>query len=161
MRIVKAEVEWHHGYANLIIHVEDQPSADDFEFEERNGLFYAECNGMVRFYAYKKPGDGFGGHTFNIRMKDGTERALKGPWSSHAGAMNRFGFGPCVDVVLVGKYRTFGAVTLEVAQEAAKLAGVTLKCTEPYGPGDDITWEIAEPKPEGERKVNETCYPAY
>jgi len=47
---------------------------------------------------------------------------LKGPWSSRASALNKAGYGPCLDVT----YRTSpadrggkaGAITLEAAEDA-------------------------------------------
>jgi len=166
MKLLSALVEWHHGYANaptLILHLDTIPKAEEFEFEQRGSLYYAEKDGFVRFYAYKNPGDGFGGREFHIRLKDGTEQTLKGPWSSRAGAMNSGGFGPCVDVQFVTDgFRGFGAVTLEVALQAAKMAGVTLGQHEPYGAADDLVWRIKEDKPKnGERGHLSGVMPAY
>ena len=165
MKLLKAEVEWHIGYSNapdLVLHLDTIPKGDEFEFEQRGPLYYAEKDGFVRFYAYQKPGSGFGGREFRIRMKDGEERVLKGPWSSRSGCMNRAGFGPCVDVTFVADgFRGYGAVTLELAQQAAEMAGVTLERQEPYGSGDDVVWKIIDEKPEGERTQAGVCMPAY
>jgi len=167
MKLLGAEVEWHIGYANepeLILHVDSLPEPGEFGFEQRGPLYYAEKDGCVRFYAYNGPGQGFGGREFSIRMENGEERVLKGPWSSRAGCMNRAGFGPCVDVHFVIKsngWRTYGSVTLDVAQEAAKLAGVTLKVSKPFDGNDDIVWRIADPKPEGKPNRCPTSYPSF
>ena len=63
-----------------------------FRFEEREGLYRAQHEEFVKFYAWKGPGNegGFGGSVFLITMQDGTKRKLLGPWSSRAGACNSF-----------------------------------------------------------------------
>ena len=129
MRILKGRVNWADGWANeprVEVLVDKMPDLADLRYEEREGLYYGEKDGYVSFYYYVRPGDGFGGRTFKVRMKDGSERDLKGPWSSRAGAMNRFGFGPCVDVSMTDNPESFergytffsASCTLEVLMEA-------------------------------------------
>lgn len=110
MNILKGRVNWKDGWDNnprLELLVDEIPSKDSLRYEERNDLYYAEHNGYVSFYFYTQPGNGFGGTIFDIVMKNGTERSLKGPWSSRAGVANRLGFGPCLDVSLTDKLEAF------------------------------------------------------
>lgn len=148
MKIIDAKVNWMEEYANmpgLKILVDRIPMLDEFLFERKGSTYYAELDGHVRFFAWSKPGEGFGGRTFNLHMKGGEVKALKGPWSSRAGAVNRVGFGPCLDVSMVDDEASWkrgytfmaSAMTLDKAQEAAKIAGVHLVKTELYG---DLTY---------------------
>jgi hypothetical protein len=70
--------------------------------------------------------------------------------------MNAAGFEPhCVDVTCVEKksgYRYGTAISLELAQKAAAMAGVTLELDDD---GDDLTYRIAEPKPEGKTESDD------
>jgi len=129
MNILKGKVDWADGWANeptIKILVDKMPDLADLRYEEREGLYYAELGGYVSFYYYVRPGDGFGGRVFNITMKDGSKKALRGPWSSRAGAMNRFGFGPCLDVSMTDNPESYergytffaSACTLELVMDA-------------------------------------------
>jgi hypothetical protein len=136
MNIIKAKVDWNHGFSNepdLRILIDKEPNYKNFRYNENNGHYFAELDGFCDFFYYTKPGEGFGGREFELTMHDGSIRVLKGPWSSRAGVMNRK-FRPCVEVawtdseVAWTKGYTFvhGALTLEMAQVAAKLAGCYL-----------------------------------
>jgi hypothetical protein len=110
MNILRARVNWRDGWdnhPNLELLVDKMPTIDILRYEEREDLFYAELNGYVSFYYYSQPANGFGGAVFNITMKDGSERMLKGPWSSRAGVANRLGFGPCLDVSMTDKLESY------------------------------------------------------
>lgn len=150
MKVLNASVNWYLDCGNdprLEIVVDEIPEAAEMLFEQKDDLYFAEKDGYVKFFAYSKPGNGYGGHVYNITMKDGSERALVGPWSSRAGCMNAAGFTPSVDVVATDHrgYRLAIAITLELANEAAKMAGVHMVRTfTDYG---DEVYRIAEPKP--------------
>lgn len=110
----------------LILYVDEIPDTSDLKFEgsEEQGLWYAEHeSGYVQFFAWDGgQQDGYNGRHYDIETVDGEEVTLKGPWSSRAGVMNKYGFGPCLEAL----YRTHpdqlggrsGAITLEAAEEA-------------------------------------------
>lgn len=162
MKVLKARVNWMLGWANrphLEILVDKIPEMTEMRFEERYGLYYAEKDGYVMFFAWSGRGNdgGYDGRIFNIVMADGTSTTLEGPWSSRAGSANAHGFGPCVDVSLTADPSSFergytffsGHITLALAQIAMDLAvglGTHLiRREEPYG---DIRYE-----PEGKAEV--------
>lgn len=157
LKVTDATVNWYVGCVNdpqLRLTIPGAIAAmndENLRYERKGSLYYAENGGMVSFFYYSRPDEGFGGRHFPIVLKDGTEKILKGPWSSRAGVMNAAGFGPCVDVSFYDPDNTFpeltygGAISLDLAQEGAKIAGVTLVYKEHR---DDVIYEIAEPKPE-------------
>lgn len=136
MKINNASVQWHEGYLNhpeLLIDVDrDQVNYDHILFEKRGDLYYGESQGLVNFFAYSGPGQGYGGASFPIKMKDGSKETLVGPWSSRSSCMNNAGFGPCLDVVFRFNGNTWhrgaGAITLRLAQRIMKdfLPGIYL-----------------------------------
>ena len=181
MKVLNARVRWMQGYANsptLEILVDRFPTESDYRYEHKPpAAYYAEAEGSVRFFAYTGPGEGYGGREFEIRMK-GTGRrvTLVGPWSSRAGYMNSIGFGPCVDVSITEDPKAFarghtfysGAVTLELAQAAAKIAGcflVKVGGAEESVDGKDVRWDPSiredrvEKMPAEEPDRTETTYP--
>lgn len=126
MNIIKSKVNWNESFQNypdLELEVENVPDIKTMRYEERNGIYYAEREGYVSYFYYKNPDNGFGGREFPITMKDGTEKVLKGPWSSRAACVNNQGFGPIVDVVIQYNqyHRIACAVTLRIAQKAIKM----------------------------------------
>jgi len=110
MKLLKARINWMEKYLNdpfLEILVDEFPKTKDLRFQKKGPLYYAEKNGFVRFFYYSAPGDGFGGNIFNIIMKNGKEEILEGPFSSSAEALNKFGFGPCVDVSITNDLNSY------------------------------------------------------
>jgi len=132
MKLISAKVDWMEGFANkpnLILTVDHIPKRDNMRFRQSGNFYYAELEGYVTFFYYERPGAGYGGSTFSLKMVDGTTKSLIGPWSSRAGSLNTV-FGPCVDVTIIEEsngYRMAGAVTLEVAEKAAEMAGARLQ----------------------------------
>jgi hypothetical protein len=128
MKINGATIQWNEGFLNhpeLLIDVDrDAVNYDHILYENRGDLYYGESEGLVSFFAYAGPGDGYGGAKFPIKMKDGSKKTLIGPWSSRAGCMNNAGFGPCLDVVFRFNgnncNRGAGAITLRLAQRIMK-----------------------------------------
>lgn len=107
MKLVSHKVNMYEGYANdakYQIWVEDMPELSDLRYEQRGNLYFAEKDGLVSFYSYTSPGDGYAGCHFPITLVDGTEVVLKGPWSSRPAVMMKAGFPECVDVVINGIY---------------------------------------------------------
>lgn len=98
-------------------------------FEKRNNCYFAERDGFVRFFYYKKPGDGYDGGHFHLKMKDGSEETLIGPWSSRSSVMNQEGFTPCKEAAITDDPEVWDrghiffslAVTIEIVEEALKL----------------------------------------
>ena len=142
MKILDARVRWNHGWSNkpqLEVLVDQWPKSDEFVYEkkmdvDRHGpcalYFGTGPDGSVRFFADSGTGDGYGGSTFVVKLTDGRTVSVKGPWSSREGVMNKF-FPTSVGVIIyeVAWGRSCGLachLTLERAQEAAKMAGVPL-----------------------------------
>jgi hypothetical protein len=137
MKILKAEVDWMKGWGNhprLKVLVDRMPDHETLTYEKRGCLYFAEKEGYVSFYAYDKPGDGYGGSIFPITLNTGEKVDLIGPWSSRPGVMNSHGFTPCVDVSITDEPKMFegkgcfcaGHITLELAEKAAEMAGCFL-----------------------------------
>lgn len=137
MKILNIKVDWMkdwHNHPVLQVLVDKIPKLDEMVYEERNGIYYAEKDGYAHYLYYTAPGDGFGGSVFDVKMKDGGTRSLKGPWSSRAGCVNAQKFGFIMDVHITDKPDVFergytfmaGAITLDLAIEAAKIANCYL-----------------------------------
>ena len=78
MKALAVKVKWWEGYANdpvLQFLVDEVPPMDAFRFKKNGPIYYAELDGLVRYYAYTNPDMGFGGHHFHVTMKDETEVA--------------------------------------------------------------------------------------
>lgn len=132
MEVLKAEINWMEEWANepgLYLLLKDCPKHEELKYEERNSCFFAEKDGLIEFFHYKQPGDGYAGRHFNITMQDGSHKVLKGPWSSRASVMNKQGFTPCIEAAITEnpevweKGYTFysSAVTVKLAEKALKL----------------------------------------
>lgn len=101
MKVLAARVDPMEGWDNppeLEILVDKLPKLEEFRFEKQGPFYFAELDGLVRFFYYREPGNGFAGHRFHIRMKDGTEETLIGPWSSNSIAVAKAGFPPTIPV---------------------------------------------------------------
>lgn len=131
MRILDAKIDWFVGAANhptLKVLVDRRYNYQEFKYEQHQNLFFGERDGQVSFFAYSAPGEGYGGHRFNIEMKDGSARELIGPWSSGTYATNMF-FTPAMEVSITDKPEvmecgyTFyaGYITLPMVLEAIKV----------------------------------------
>lgn len=108
MQIKEVRVNWHERYANsptFEVYIDAYGTAEPFRYRKHpvHGLYYAQddATGLVRFFAYDVPGDGYGGSVFDIVLEDGKQVSLKGPWSSRSGVMNKhFDDVECLDVTL-------------------------------------------------------------
>ena len=131
MKVISGNVRWMEGWGNrptIEIAVDKLPDRSEFRYEQRDSLYYAELDGLVNFFSYSRPGEGYGGRRFDLVMTDGSKKTLVGPWSSRAGAMNSYGFGPCLDVSICEGEEAFnrrsfyaGAVTVELLKQGACL----------------------------------------
>jgi hypothetical protein len=139
MKVLKAKVNWYESALNrpvVELLVDDNPNEVPHRYEERNGIYYSEVDGMVSFFYYRVPGMGFGGHKFPIMMKDGTEKVLEGPWSSNSAEVNSRGFGPCVECHITDNEKAFdrgytfyaSAITKSLLEEVCQSLG--LYCVE-------------------------------
>jgi hypothetical protein len=89
------DVEWHQGFHNMptfAVTIDKRPEFSELVYEKRGFHYFALCGDVAFFYFFEKPGEGFGGWTFDVKLTDGTVQTLKGPWSSNGAAMARQGF---------------------------------------------------------------------
>lgn len=133
MDVLAARVNWVENFDNtprfeVLLSREPKPPV----FQQKDYLYWGEDNGFVEFFYYHSPGKGYGGSKFTINV-NGQTKTLIGPWSSRAGIMNKY-FPHCMEVSWVSDKASYdrgytfivGAITLELAKKAAKLAGVHL-----------------------------------
>lgn len=135
MNIEAARVAWKEDLANdprLQVLVDETPDRSELRFQHDDGLWFAESDGYAEYFSWSGNGNdgGYSGRCFEITTVDGEQVTLKGPWSSRAGAVNKAGFGPVVDVSLTTDPETFergqtfrsAALTLAAAKRAVDLA---------------------------------------
>jgi hypothetical protein len=130
MKILDMRVNWHLPYGNeptLCLLVDDIPHTDSLRFRRLGNIYYAEYEGYARFFSWNGRCNegGYGGGKFAIKMADGSNVTLLGPWSSRAGHVNHIGFGPCLDISIADNDRDFrlgpflsAAVTKALIDEA-------------------------------------------
>jgi hypothetical protein len=130
MKILAAKVNWLYHYCNfpcLEVLVDQIPQ--NFEYEQKGNLYFAESEGFCIGYYYSEPGEGFGGRVFPLKMVNGSVKELTGPWSCESSSFNKH-FKKSVDISITDSeinynrgytFRT-GKITLEKAIEAADLA---------------------------------------
>lgn len=140
MRYVSHSVNTHANFANrptIELMVDALPKLEDYRYEKRGNLYFAELEGNVSFFSWTGPGneDGYGGRSFPITMIDGTAVTLKGPWSSRSAVMNAAGFPLCTEVTIVDKgMRYASAVTLDWLARN----GINVVAVDSYG---EVTYE--------------------
>ena len=114
MNILEIKINWRLGYADnprLQLLVEDVPDYRELKYftvspAPGHDLYWSELDNYVDFYHYRGPGDGFGGHEFNLPMVDGGHALLTGPWSGSASQMNEY-FPHCAAVDFTDSLRAF------------------------------------------------------
>lgn len=112
------------------ITVEGEPSYVFREFVAPGyGTAYLGEDGVLARFFFHDPRNerGFGGEVFKLRMVDGTEREVQGPWPSSCSTINQL-FGltdPLVEVADVTKYRS--GVVVHVRKSALDAMGIPLK----------------------------------
>ena len=139
MQIIDLKINWWAGYGNgpsVAILVDKIPPREELHYEHKPpGIYYAEEGGYVSFFyksdkLFSKQEDGFAGRHFPLKMKGGTEKVLKGPWSSNSGSVNAYGFGPCTEVSITEEKQTFesgGGVFFGAACKVDKLIDYILR----------------------------------
>ncbi len=140
MKVLSARVEDRTFYNEhrRVIHVEFDKEYGKFagRYEKRGVLYRGEEGDAVRFFAYTGPGRGFGGAHFDITLLDGTPVTLIGPWSSRAGAVNKF-FPDREPVVEVLYDRN---VVAHVRKDALVRVGIQLEPIDRWG-DSEVYWE--------------------
>jgi hypothetical protein len=131
MKIIKAKVEWMEEFDNepsLRIMVDKEPDYAALRYEKRGDLYFAQQGVFASFFYYSKPGEGYGGREFPIKLLDGTDVILKGPWSSNSASMNEAGFTPTKECAYTADKETWkrgytfysGIITLDAWRDAVK-----------------------------------------
>jgi hypothetical protein len=134
MKLLDAQVDWREDVGNaprLEVLADEIPDRYELRFEHENNIWCAIEDGYVEYFAWSGNGNdgGYTGDHYTIRMRDGEEVTLKGPWSSRAGCVNNRSFGPVVDVRLTTNSETLerghtfktGTLTLSAAKQAIDL----------------------------------------
>lgn len=103
MNILSARVDWNEEFdnpANLVVRVDELP-VKGLRYERKGNYLFAESQGYVSFF-YDDPGnhEGYGGQTFKLTMKDGSETQLTGPWSGNPDGAAAAGFPRSYDCTL-------------------------------------------------------------
>lgn len=101
---------------------------EDMVYECKDNHYFAENDGYVEFFYYVRPGEGYGGRHFTLNMKDGTQKVLKGPWSSNSKSMSDAGFPETVNVSITDKQKVWergytflsGHITFDLFKQAAE-----------------------------------------
>lgn len=138
MKILKAKLKHNDGFSNspsLQVLIDKFP--EDLVYQRKGSLYFAEKEGFVRFYYYDRPGDGYAGRSFTIKVEEDTgikERTLKGPWSSSCSCMNAK-FPHSMEVSIIDNEEAYergftfysGALTIHRVKEALrKIQGASL-----------------------------------
>lgn len=92
MRILDAKIRWNERHGNdpeiMVLVNGNMPMMQERKYVKKNGLYYSESGGWVSLFSYHGPGDGYGGRSYRLKMMDGTEEILHGPFSSRPGVAN-------------------------------------------------------------------------
>jgi hypothetical protein len=108
MKILGIKIDWHEEFnqsATITCEVDRIPSMDELVFEaypiQKGVLYYAELEGYVCYlYHQPKNEEGFGGREYSLKMKDGTIKIIKGPWSSNPESVRQIAKKRVIDVFL-------------------------------------------------------------
>lgn len=108
MNSYKVSVDWKLGWGNnpvFVVEGPTPPTAEKFIYKaipinSNNTLYYGECVDFVNFLLDDiLDQTGYGGVKFILEMGDGTERTIKGPWSTRESVINKLGLGPVIGVM--------------------------------------------------------------
>lgn len=136
MRIIKSSINWYLGLRNNpILEIYTDSDIPEFKYKVKNIeggiLYFAENDGFVSFFLETSDERGFSGRIFTLQMENGTEKKLKGPWSTRPGVVNNYFEPHCIGCNISFKghiINTFLCVTIETALEAIKkIEGVKLQ----------------------------------
>ncbi len=127
MNVRGAHVDWGEGIVNdprLVVEVDELPSAADFIYTQKDSAYFAEHpSGVCSFYYHTgapEKQQGFGGAAIDIKLTDGSDKTLYGPWSSNSQSMRELGFTPCMEVTFAiqgDTLRLAGSITIELANK--------------------------------------------
>lgn len=163
MKILNAKVNWNTTCANwpeLEIEVDSLPEPIYKKIPSGNDFHYISIiDGIVRYLSGNPdvPTHGFGGSEINLTLEDGTTETLHGGWSSRAGLVNILQDQQIVDVVVIPRdkgYRLAMGITLEMAQEAAKMCDAYLVKDNPW---DDEIYYVPSISPDKIEKKYPQC----
>lgn len=106
-QIMDVRPNWHEEFdnpASFEVFLDCVAQNSDMVWQHRNGIYAANCGVDVSFYAYRAPGQGYGGRVYEIKMQDGTTKKLIGPWSGSAYAASAtFPEWICTDVSITSE----------------------------------------------------------
>ena len=133
MKILAARVNYNENFDNpprLEILVDEFPEVQFEAKVDGDGVaYFGERDGLVQFY-FSDPRDksGFGGRSFTLAMKDGSEKVITGAWSSNSSYMNSLGFTPSKEVTMTDSPEVWkrgytfyaGHITLDLWNSALK-----------------------------------------
>jgi hypothetical protein len=90
-----------HGIPRIEVKLDTPIEYTKFRYECVDDIYRAQLGDVVSFFAYSSPGRGFGGSVIKIKMLDGSDRQLYGPWSSRASVVNHFypNHDACIEAV--------------------------------------------------------------
>lgn len=162
MKVIDAKIDWQHEYSNapkLKILVDEIPSISDAIWKKiENGLFpvyFSVQDGLLR-HLHVGDGHGYYGRAFSLNLESGETVTLIGPYDGCAYSWHGRGMPEGMTAHIINhrmgfdRGYTFTAcdVTLEIAQEAAKLAGAKLLKViylDDNGKREGCSWEVVRP----------------
>lgn len=126
MKITGLKVQWYHDCTNaakLIVFAENY-DRDELSYNVKADNYYFgvdQESGLCNFY-YQDPKnhEGYYGSSFKIKMVDGTQVTLVGPWSSRSGVMNRVGFPLSTEITCESKYNIACSILNDEAEKLIK-----------------------------------------
>lgn len=97
MRILSAAVDWHMDFDNeptLRIEVDALPDHKGLRYERRERYLFAQTEDGYADFLYDDPHNhaGYGGASFTLTLKDGSQVTLVGPWSGNEQGAAALGF---------------------------------------------------------------------
>lgn len=151
MKIIKGRVNWRDRWANrpnLELLVDKLCCIDEMIYSELDGFHYAEYDGAVHFLFNSDNHGGFGGRPFKLKIADGLEKTLVGPWSSRSSVANKLGFTPCINAVMVDTQKDWdgghvyvgGACTIELVRTARNVIRIGDGIHSVCGWGEDFAF---------------------
>lgn len=121
-------INWYHEFANdpvIEISMTQEDHAKNYQaivYEQKGYSYWAEKDGLVSFYYYTGPENGFAGREFELKMKDGSTQILKGPWSGNYMSMNEvFPKTTCCTIIVPKQGYDFRYASRILAEKAKML----------------------------------------
>ena len=108
IRVTDVMVDWMEGWGNspnwhVVLSRAPEPEEFDGRWEQLGPCYRAQVDPLVQFLFWERPGEGFGGRVYDLKMMDGSTRSLKGPWSSRSAIINQVFADrpPCIEMAYV------------------------------------------------------------